>query len=70
MRPAPRGAICSNTEASRSMIVGLRNAPRSPTTQVAVRPEATAVTVTLVPLGRVLWAQLPRFHRYHVAWPL
>src|SRR5687768_9983785 len=52
------------------MIRPSMNGPRSSTVQFTLRPLSTLVTVTTVPNGRVLWAQIPGRSSYHDAFPV
>src|SRR6478735_3933119 len=60
MTPAPRGASWANTSRLRSMMWPVHaSGPRSPTRHWAVRPFAVLRIVTIVPNGRLRWAQDP-----------
>jgi hypothetical protein len=68
--PWLRGASLWNTSLARSMIIPSAYGPRSLTVQEAVAPEELLI-VTTVPIGKVLWAQVPDgAASYHVAPPL
>ena len=68
--PADSGAICENTDVSRSMIRPGLFASRSVTTHDVVAPVAGLRTKTVVPFGSVGLAHWPAAQWYQVARPV
>jgi hypothetical protein len=68
--PADVGAIWANVDLARSMIQPSWYGPRSATRQVVLLPFDVLVTLTIVPIGSVLWAHVPSgAASYHDALP-